>query len=231
VRPLDAASAQVVAATEALGRTFTNQGETVTALDDVTISVRRGSFTVIVGPSGSGKSTLLGLLACLDRPTSGRVLIEGSDVTSLGRGDRRRLRRHRLGVVLPQPSDNLLDDLDAVGNLRWAVRVRSGDAVGIEEAVARLASVGLGGAAHKSVVALSGGEQQRLAVLCASAGDPLLVLADEPTASLDRATAAAVAGVLRHVCDRGTTTIVATHDPSVVAVADVVVSLEHGRRT
>ncbi len=229
MRPPEAPPDPVVAATEALGRSFVNQGETVTALDDVTMSVRRGSLTAIVGPSGSGKSTLLGLLACLDRPTSGRVLIDGSDVTSLDRGDRRRLRRHRLGVVLPQPSDNLLDGLDAVGNLRWALRVRSGHGIGLDEAVARLASVGLGGAARKPVVALSGGEQQRLAVLCAAAGDPLLVLADEPTASLDRVTAATLAGVLRDVCDRGTTTVVATHDPSLVAVADVVVSLEHGR--
>jgi putative ABC transport system ATP-binding protein len=218
-----------VATTEGIGRSFRNQGETTVALEGVTMGVRRGSLTAIVGPSGSGKSTLLGLLACLDRPTSGRVLVDGVDVGALGRAQRRQLRRRRLGVVLPQPSDNLLDDLDAAGNLRWAARTRTGVSPTDGEVAAQLATVGLAGAAHKPVVALSGGEQQRLAVLCAAVGDPLLVLADEPTASLDRTTAASVAAVLRALVDRGATTVVATHDPSLVAVADVVVALDHGR--
>lgn len=230
MRPPDAADGGVVAATESVGRRYVNQGESVAALDDVSVAVRRGALTAVVGPSGSGKSTLLGLLACLDRPTTGRVLLDGVDVGTLGRAGRRRLRRERLGVVLPQPSDNLLDDLDAVGNLRWAARTRTGRAPERAEARAELARVGLADAADRPVAALSGGEQQRLAVLCAAVGRPLLVLADEPTASLDRATAGTVAAVLRSLTDAGTTTVVATHDPSLVAVADVVITLGHGRR-
>lgn len=231
MRPPDADEARVdaVAVTESVDRRFANLDESVAALDDVSVAVRRASLTAVVGPSGSGKSTLLGLLACLDRPTAGRVLLDGVDVGALGRPARRRLRRERLGVVLPQPSDNLLDGLDALGNLRWATRLRTGRDLAVPEALAALDRVGLAAVADRSVVALSGGEQQRLALLCAAAGDPLLVLADEPTASLDRATAATVASVLRALTDDGTTIAVATHDPSLVAVADVVISLEHGR--
>ena len=217
-----------VAGTFGLTRRFVNQAEVVLALDGVTMTVRRAALTVIVGPSGSGKSTLLGQLACIDRPSEGSVTIEGIDVGVQSRRARRELRRRRLGVVLPQPSDNLLDEHDAVGNIRWAARQR-GTPVTTEAARAQLDLVGLHDAAAKHPVALSGGEQQRLAVLCAAVGEPLMVLADEPTASLDRATAATLAEVLRALTDRGTTTVVATHDPVLVAVADVVVALDHGR--
>ena len=211
-------------------RRFESAAGPVVALDGVDLIVENGSFTVVAGPSGSGKSTLLGLAACIDRPDAGSVLVGGRDVLALGRRARRDLRRCRLGLVLPVPADSLLDSLDAVGNLVWAARQRSGERLAPDEAQSLLDVVGLSAAAHKRVTELSGGEQQRLAVACALVGHPAVVLADEPTASLDRDSAALVIATLRAAADRGATLLVATHDHHVLEQADVVVHLDHGRR-
>jgi ABC-type lipoprotein export system ATPase subunit len=222
-----------VAAASAHGvtRRFGTALGTVVAIDAVDMTVLPQQLTVIAGPSGSGKSTLLGLFACVDRPDSGAVHIGALNVTGLGRRRRRRLRRAQIGIVLPQPSDNLLDALDAMGNLVWSARqrVRATGRPG-PDATQQLDSVGLAGAEHKQIRELSGGEQQRLAIACALAGDPTIVVADEPTASLDRANAAGVVEVLRAAADRGVTLIVAGHDRQLIDAADTVVELDHGRR-
>jgi ABC-type lipoprotein export system ATPase subunit len=209
----------------------------VLALDEVDVDVPRGLLTVIAGPSGSGKSTLLGLLACADRPDSGTVTIGDVDVLALGSRARRRLRRERIGIVLPQPSDNLLDQLDAAGNLAWSTKQRCGRRAARATTTATttteaelLASVGLAGAGAKRVRQLSTGEQQRLAVACALTGAPQLVVADEPTASLDRANAEGLVAVLRAAASRGATLVVASHDEHVIEAADTVVRLDRGRR-
>ena len=103
-------------------RRFPVAGDVVTALDHVDVEIRFGGITVVAGPSGSGKSTLLSLLACTQRPDEGSVRVGDTEVLALSRRDRRELRRDRLGIVLPQPSDNLLDQIDAAGNVRWAAR-------------------------------------------------------------------------------------------------------------
>jgi putative ABC transport system ATP-binding protein len=211
-------------------RRFASAAGPVVALDGVDLIVATGSLTVVAGPSGSGKSTLLGLAACIDRPDDGEVVVAGRDVLALGRGARRELRRRRLGLVLPVPADNLLDSLDAAGNIVWAARERSGERLEPDRAQSLLDVVALSAAAHKRVVALSGGEQQRLAVACALVGDPAVVLADEPTASLDRDSASLVIGTLRAAADRGATMLVASHDHHVLEQADVIVHLDHGRR-
>ena len=218
-----------IAVATGVTRRFVDQGETVLGLDDVSMVARAGALTAVVGPSGSGKSTLLAQLACTDRPSAGTVTLAGVDVTAMTGRARRRLRRTRLGIVLPQPSDNLLDDLDAVSNLRWAARTRGAEPLSRDDAVAQLERVGLAASSAKRVVELSGGEQQRLAVLCAAVGDPVLVLADEPTASLDRVTAAQLVDLLRAFADGGATIVVATHDPALADAADDVVRLDHGR--
>ena len=213
-----------------VARRFASAAGPVVALDGVDLIVTTGSFTVVAGPSGSGKSTLLGLAACIDRPDDGEVVVAGQDVLALGRRARRELRRRRLGLVLPVPADNLLDSLDAVGNVVWAARERSGERLAPERAQSLLDVVALSAAAQKRVVELSGGEQQRLAVACALVGDPAVVLADEPTASLDHDSAALVIGTLRAAADRGATMLVASHDHHVLEQADVIVHLDHGRR-
>jgi putative ABC transport system ATP-binding protein len=223
-----------VAVGQRLTRRFLAAAGPVLALDEVDVDVPHGLLTVIAGPSGSGKSTLLSLLACADRPDTGTVTIGDVDVLALGSRARRRLRRESIGIVLPQPSDNLLDQLDAAGNLAWSTRQRRGRRGRSEAASANeaelLAAVGLNGAGAKRVRQLSTGEQQRLAVACALTGAPQLVVADEPTASLDRANAEGLVEVLRGAASRGATLVVASHDEHVIEAADTVVRLDRGRR-
>ena len=213
-------------------RRFPVEGDLVTALDRVDLEIPVGGMTVVAGPSGSGKSTLLSLLSCMQRPDEGSVKIGDTDVVALGRRDRRELRRDRLGIVLPQPSENLLDQLDAIHNVQWAAAQRRGrpTVTSDDELDALLASVGLAALRDRRVRELSGGEQQRLAVACALAGQPELVILDEPTASLDRTNARSLVEVLAGVASRGATLVVATHDPLVIEAGDVIAELDHGRR-
>jgi len=218
------------AVARSVSRRYPAAGTPVVALDDVSVVIESGRMTVIAGPSGSGKSTLLGLLACLDRPDSGVVELDGRPIHSASSRDRRRIRRRSIGIVLPLPPDNLLERLDAAGNLAWAGKVRSGARLTAEDVHARLAAVGLGGSGTKRIRQLSGGEQLRLALACAMTGDPPLVVADEPTASLDRSNAATMVDAMRSAADRGATLVVASHDTHILDEADVIVRLDHGRR-
>ncbi len=211
---------------EHVTRTYVAHGASNNALDDVTLNVPRRGLTAITGPSGSGKSTLLAMLGCLDRPTSGRIVVDHVEITSLSRRERRDFRRTRLRAMQPQPSDNLFERLDAAGNVRWAARHAGLDSVDID---AVLAPLGLGAMAARRVRELSGGEQQRLALACCLVGDPAIVLADEPTASLDPTNAEMVAQAFRVAADAGAAVLVATHDPVLVAVADWVIALDRGR--
>lgn len=207
-----------------VGRRFRSARSETVALDAVTMTCLPASITVVAGASGSGKSTLLSLIAAVDRPDEGLVLVNGRDVGTLSRRHRRRFRATQVTMVLPQPSDNLFDHLDAAGNLRWAAGDRPLDEV------AALATVGLAEKASAAVRRLSGGEQQRLALACALAGGAPVVAADEPTSSLDRRSASAVIAALLHAAGSGRCVVVATHDPDVVEIADRVVWLDHGRR-
>jgi putative ABC transport system ATP-binding protein len=213
-----------------VSRHYPAAGAPVVALDDVSVVVESGQMTVIAGPSGSGKSTLLALLACLDRPDTGVVELAGRAVHSASSRDRRRIRRRSIGIVLPLPPDNLLERLDAAGNLVWAAKVRSGTRLTRVDVEAHLGAVGLGDSSAKRIRQLSGGEQLRLALACAMVGGPPLVVADEPTASLDRGNAAAMVEAMRAAADRGATLVVASHDTHVLDRADQIVQLDHGRR-
>ncbi|MEP7114415.1 MAG: ATP-binding cassette domain-containing protein [Ilumatobacteraceae bacterium] len=223
---------RLAAEVRAVVRRFPVEGDVVTALDHVDLDIPIGRMTVVAGPSGSGKSTLLSLLACMQRPDEGVVMIGDTDVLTLGRSARRELRRDRLGIVLPQPSENLLDQLDAANNVHWAAAQRRNrpTATSAADLQSLLESVGLAAATSRRVRELSGGEQQRLAVACALAGDPDLVILDEPTASLDRVNASVLVEVLASVASRGATMVIATHDPMVIEASDVVAELDHGRR-
>lgn len=213
-------------------RRFPVEGDVVIALDHIDLDIPIGGMTVVAGPSGSGKSTLLSLLACMQRPDEGVVMVGDTDVLALGRSARRELRRDRLGIVLPQPSENLLDQFDAAANVHWAASQRRNRSSTPSSAdlESLLESVGLAAAGSRRVRELSGGEQQRLAVACALAGGPDLVILDEPTASLDRVNAAVLVEVLASVASRGATMVIATHDPMMIEAGDVVAELDHGRR-
>ncbi|MEO6125544.1 MAG: ATP-binding cassette domain-containing protein [Ilumatobacteraceae bacterium] len=216
--------------TRAVDRRYDSIAGPVVALFGIDLLAERGQLTVIAGESGSGKSTLLAIVACIDRADSGMVLIGDVDVQQLSRPKRRNFRRRSLGLVLPAPADNLLHSLDAAGNLAWSARRRNGTHLDAEARETQLTLVGLEGSSNKRTGQLSSGEQQRLALLCALVGDPSLVLADEPTASLDAAASDRVTEVLRAAADAGATLMVSTHDERVIEAADAVIRLDHGRR-
>lgn len=208
-------------------KTYATTTGSVVALDGVDARFPAGGLSVVVGPTGSGKSSLLRILACFDRPDQGTVEVAGTTVSALGSGARRRLRRRRIGYVFQRPSANLLPYLSAAEHLVLAAQLRGGAAAGAADELLR--RLGLAGRAGHRPAELSSGEQQRLAFAAAVVGRPAVVVADEPTAELD---ADAGRGLLQSVLElRGqrTTLVVCSHDPAVVAVADHVLRLDHGR--
>lgn len=190
---------------------FAAAGRTVTALIRVSLRVPAGDFLAITGPSGSGKSTLLSLVGCLDVPTRGRVLIDGIDVSTLSDDQRAHLRRDRLGFVFQQ--FNLVPRMSAADNVGLPL-VYSGVPRRRRLARARemLARVGLAGRTDHLPSQLSGGEQQRVAIARALINEPLMLLADEPTGSLDRVSGDALSSLLRTLNQEGTTIVLVTHD-------------------
>jgi putative ABC transport system ATP-binding protein len=199
----------------------------VRALDDVSVTVARGSFTVLTGPSGSGKTTLLALLGALDRPTKGRVVFDGRDVGPLSDVELTRVRR-RVGFVFQDfPS---LAGLPVWENVTYPLiprgvprreRYRLADGL--------LARLGLADKLLARTQELSGGEQQRVGLARALVGDPDVVLADEPTSNLDAESAGAVLDQLRAVHQAGKTVVAASHDPAVLALATAAHHLRAGR--
>ena len=204
----------------------------VRALDSVSLDFPAGSFTAVMGPSGSGKSTLLQCAAGLDRPTSGRVTLAGTELTGLREGALTRLRRDRIGFVFQ--SFNLLPSLTAEQNVSLPLRLagrrgagRPGSGATIVEA---LAAVGLADRAGHRPGELSGGQQQRVAIARALVTSPDVLFADEPTGALDSTASRQVLRMLRELVDRrGQTIIMVTHDPAAAAHADRVVFLADGR--
>ena len=210
-----------------ISRTFIVRGDDVSALDDIDLVVERGRLTAIAGPSGSGKSTLLSILGCLDRPTTGRVVLAGHELTVLSRRQRRTLRRTTVATMLPQPAHNLLLARSGTHNLTLAARQRHAGVDGIAELIETL---DIGAFVGRPCNTMSGGEQQRVALACALAGSTPLVLADEPTGSLDATSAAHVIAALVRATEAGATVVTASHDPAVIQSASAVVRLDHGRR-
>lgn len=200
------------------------------ALDDVTVSLGRGEFAALMGPSGSGKSTLLNLVGLLDRPTAGRIVVEGTDTTSLGDSALTALRARSLGFVFQ--FHHLLPAFTAVENVMlpaWGDEGRP-SAEMRRNAEALLDAVGLAERKHRRPSDLSGGEQQRVAIARALARNPALVLADEPTGNLDTESAAEVFSLMRRFNhERQTTFLIVTHDARIAAQCDRVIELVDGR--
>lgn len=205
----------------------TDAGEVV-ALDEVSKDFPAARVSAIVGPSGSGKSSLLRILACVDRPTEGSVRIAGTEVAGLGPRGRRALRRTDVAYVFQDPVDNLVEYLDVTEQLVLAARLR-GRRPDSQDITRLLDTLGLTHRATHRPVQLSGGEQQRVAVACAVIGQPAVVVADEPTAELDSASADRVLNAFHDLRDEGVAFILSSHDPAVVAASDHLLRLERGR--
>lgn len=202
----------------------------LTALAGLSLAVERGEALALRGPSGSGKSTLLALLACLARPTSGRVLLEGREVSKLPERFLSELRRAHFGFIFQQ--FNLIPRMSALANVVAPLHPGDGSAAaGARRGGELLERFGLSGRAGTPVELLSGGEQQRVAVARALVNDPAIVVADEPTSHLDRANAGELLELLAGLRGEGRTLIVATHDPFVIGhrLVSRVVELRDGR--
>ncbi|WP_426509674.1 ABC transporter ATP-binding protein [Dactylosporangium sp. McL0621] len=199
----------------------------VTALDNVSVDFGPGTFTAVMGPSGSGKSTLLQCAAGLDRPTSGRVVLDGQDLTGLSERRLTLLRRRRIGFVFQ--GFNLLPALTARQNVGLPMRL-AGQRTDTSELERALQSVGLGDRGGHRPHELSGGQQQRVAIARALVTKPAVLFADEPTGALDTASGGDVLRLLRGLVDEhGQTIVMVTHDPVAASFADRIVTLTDGR--
>ena len=211
---------------DGVARRYETGAGTVTALEEVDLSVEAGELVVVLGPSGSGKTTLLNLVGALDTATEGRVSVAGQDLTAVSRGELFRYRRQTVSFVFQ--SFNLFPGLTALENVRFGA-----DVAGRHDAVAlarrTIDQVGLAGREEHFPAQLSGGEQQRVAIARALAtGNPVL-LADEPTGELDFRTGVQILQLLRDQAADGRTVLVVTHNREISRVADRVVELSGGR--
>ena len=205
-----------------LGRTI------VRALHDVSLEVERSEFISIAGPSGSGKSTLLNLVSAIDSPTTGEVLIDGVNLKDLSDNDLSDLRANKIGFIFQ--TFNLIPVLSAYENVEFPLLFKRQGSVSRSRVKEVLDRVGLADFMHHRPDELSGGQRQRVAVARALVTDPLIVLADEPTANLDSETGQAVIDLMLEINrSAGTTFIFSTHDPSVMSHARRVVRLVDGR--
>ncbi len=199
--------------------------DTLKALDQVDLRIQTGEWLAVMGPSGSGKSTLLNLLGALDRPTAGRMWIDGAELTAMSESERVRFRREKVGIIFQQ--FHLFTHLTAVENVMIAQHYHS--VADAPEALAALARVGLADRARHLPAQLSGGEQQRVCVARALINQPRLILADEPTGNLDAENEDKVLHLLRELHSEGHTIVTVTHTPRVGNLADRRVELAHGR--
>jgi putative ABC transport system ATP-binding protein len=210
---------------ESLGRSYASGGREITVLRDITFALEAGGFLAVTGPSGSGKSTLLGLLAGLDRPTRGRVVLDGRDLGALTEDERARVRAEAVGFVFQ--SFHLIPTLTARENIQVPLELRGEEARPRAEEL--LGRVGLGDRGHHYPAQLSGGEQQRVAVARAFAHRPKVLFADEPTGNLDAANGRNVVALLTELNrELGTTLVLVTHEPDLAARAGRVIRLGDG---
>jgi putative ABC transport system ATP-binding protein len=226
-REMATASPNALLSLRGVSRRLPSGGRMLTILDDIDLDVAEGEFVAVLGPSGSGKSTLLALMAGLDRPSSGEVLLDGERIDLMSEDRLSLVRRHTVGFVFQ--SFQLLGNFTARENVMLPMEL-----LGWPDARSRadelLRAVGLGERGHHYPSQLSGGEQQRVALARAFAPQPALLLADEPTGNLDGATGRVVLDLLAEMrAGRGTTTVLVTHDPAVAALADRRIHLRDGR--
>ena len=209
-------------------RTFTRPAEVIRAVDGVSFEADRGEFVCLFGHSGSGKTTLLNLLAGLDIPTSGNISVAGLRVDELSHEDRTRMRREVVGMI--HQSHLLIDEFSAAENVALPLEARGmNTTLAIAEAQELLASVGLAGYGDRYPGEMSGGQQQRVGIARALSGGRAILLADEPTGSLDSQNARSIFELLQSLASQGTLVIVASHDPACKDYATRAVEMLDGK--
>jgi len=202
----------------------------IRALDGVSLSIAKGEFVAIMGPSGSGKSTLMNLLGCLDRPTSGRYVLDGTDVSRLDGNERAEIRNAKIGFVFQ--SFNLLPRTTAIENVELPL-LYADNGVGSGDRIARakesLRRVGLAGREKSTPSQLSGGQQQRVAIARALITGPPIILADEPTGNLDTRTSEEVIAIFQELNDQGETVLLITHEADIAHYAKRIIAMRDGK--
>lgn len=199
-----------------------------TALDNVSFTVSDGELVAVIGKSGAGKSTLLNIVACLDTPTSGSVILDGEEISSASEKKRAAVRMNKLGIVTQTPL--LVEEISAVENVKLPLVLKKLKMSECNQKAANLLkSVGLEGKIEQTVKTLSGGEKQRVSIARALASDPKIILADEPTGNLDTENASAVFNILKNVAKLGITVIVVTHDADIAGMFDRILELSDGK--
>ena len=207
-----------------LTKIYSQQDENLCVLEDVSLSVSKGSFTVLLGPSGSGKSTLLNLIAMLDKPTSGQIFFEGKELTNMRKESARSaLRLNKMGFVFQ--FDGLLPEFSLLENVELPAIMQGKP--NPKKAQELLANLGLGAISHKFPSELSGGEKQRASIARALRNNPVLLLADEPTGNLDASRKEQVFKDFAHMASQGLTVLMVTHDVHAVNYATDVYTLEN----
>lgn len=202
----------------------------VRALDSVSLTIQEGEFVAVMGPSGSGKSTLMNILGCLDRPTSGRYVLAGEDVSDFNKIRLARIRNQHIGFIFQ--SYNLLPRTNALENAMLPLMYKhdnhTSEAQQVEKALEALASVGLGERAYHNPTELSGGENQRVAIARALINDPLLILADEPTGNLDTRSGEEIMSILSGLHAQKRTIVMVTHDDHIASYAERIIHFLDG---
>lgn len=203
----------------------------VRALDEVSLTIRKGEFVAIMGPSGSGKSTLMNILGCLDRPTAGQYFLAGEDVSDLDKTQLAIIRNQRIGFIFQ--SYNLLPQTTALENvilpLLYNRNGKESDAEQANKAMAALEAVGLADRMEHKPQELSGGQMQRVAVARALVNDPVLILADEPTGNLDTRSGEEIMTLMLQLHSQGSTIVMVTHDDDIAAYAERIIRLRDGQ--
>ncbi|RLI80763.1 lipoprotein-releasing system ATP-binding protein LolD [Archaeoglobales archaeon] len=219
---------QTIVELQEVYKIYTLGVQKIFALNGVNLKIERGEFIAIMGPSGSGKSTLLNMIGCLDKPTKGRVLIEGTDTSQLSDDELTKLRRDTIGFVFQQY--NLIPTLTALENVELPMIFRGLNAERRErKAKELLEKVGLKEEIDRKPTELSGGQQQRVAIARALSNDPAILLCDEPTGNLDTKSGEVIMEILTNLNKEGVTVIVVTHDPAVSEFAQRIVRIRDGK--
>lgn len=211
-----------------VSKIYQMEGIAVKALDEVSLTINRGEFVSIIGPSGSGKSTLMHLIGCLDIPTSGKIILDGEDISKLEERELSEVRNHKIGFVFQ--AFNLLPRTSALENVTIPLLYNStSEEHAIEKAKAALEMVGLGERMYHHPNQLSGGQQQRVAIARALITDAPILLGDEPTGNLDSKSGTEVMKIFRNLHQHGKTIILVTHDDEVANQAERKILIKDGK--